>query len=55
MGYNNKTRTKSCKTPGCSGKIMTDELHRGFNAVDDDGKQICPDCKVRSIVDKYRR
>jgi len=51
--YDNDVKTKSCPTPGCGGKIMTDELHRDFNAKNDSGKQVCPDCKVKEIYAKF--
>jgi len=50
--YGNDVKTKPCNTDGCDGKVMTDELHRGFNAKDSTGRQICPDCKVAEIYAK---
>lgn len=47
MGYTNKTKTRPCPNK-CGGSIMTDELHRDFNAKVD-GKRVCPDCKVKEI------
>lgn len=49
--YTNKVKTKSCPTPHCTGKLMTDELHRDYNAKSG-GRQVCPDCKVKEIYAK---
>lgn len=48
-----KEKFKRCPTFECTGKIMTDELRRGYNAKSDDGKQLCPECKVREIYAKF--
>ena len=32
---------------------MTDEAHREFNAKGKDGKQICPECKVAEIYERF--
>lgn len=48
-----KERFKPCPTPGCGGRLMTDELRRGFNGKDDEGKQQCPECIIRAFYDKW--
>jgi hypothetical protein len=43
-------RCTRCKT----GKVMSDEGRRGFNAKSQDGSIICADCKVEEIYTKLR-
>jgi len=48
-----KEKFTRCQVCGV-GKVMTDELRRGFNAKNDEGKIICPDCKIEEIYTKFR-
>lgn len=47
-----KERFTACA--GCGQKkIMSDELRRGFNGKDDEGKTKCPECIVLDFYDKW--
>lgn len=50
MAKDKFSRCNRCKT----GKVMSDEGRRGFNATSDDGTIICNDCKVEEIYSKFR-
>jgi len=50
------TKEKFTRCSGCGEKkIMTDELRRDYNAKSEDGKRICPDCKVVEIMERFKR
>ncbi len=46
-----KEKFRRCE---CGGKIMSDELRRGYNA-SVNGKQVCADCKVAAIYASFGR
>jgi hypothetical protein len=45
-------KLRSCPTPGCQGKIRSDEIGRQHNGRVD-GKQVCPDCVLREIYGRF--
>lgn len=48
-----KEKYRDCPTPGCYGKIRSDEQGRSYNARVD-GKIVCAECVINNIYKQYQ-